>query len=155
MRAIPGSPLVTPADEFAFEGNHHGVKVRLEGEVESHLDPEVPSSLSSWNPPEAFASTPFPRPFLLARPYGSRFVPVYLRPGCKAKGLEDPFRLVEVSRGALQVQGRVVRKCLVSDQPSSGKGEPFHFVLKVCQHVAQDVGGENEKIRSQGASLSD
>jgi hypothetical protein len=92
---------MAPTDEFAFEGNHHCVKIRLWGEVEANLNSEVWSSFAGGDPLGAFIPSPFSSSFLLAGPYGSGLVPIYFRSGCAAKGLEDLLRLVHVGRGAL------------------------------------------------------
>jgi len=92
---------MAPTDEFAFEGNHHCVKICLGGEVEANLDFEVSSSFVDGDPLEAFVPSLIPSSFLLASPDGSGFVPIYFRFGCAAKGLEDLLRPVHVGRGAL------------------------------------------------------
>jgi hypothetical protein len=92
---------MAPANEFAFEGNHHSIKVCLGGEVETYLDPKVPSSLAGGYPLEAFTSAPLPSPFLLTSPNGGGLVPIYLRSRCVTKGLENRLCLVHVGQGAL------------------------------------------------------
>ncbi len=92
---------MAPTDEFAFEGNHHYVEIRLGGEVEANLNSEVSGSFAGGNPLEAFVPSPFPSSFLLAGPDGNGLVPIYFRSGCAAKGLEDLLHPVHVGRGAL------------------------------------------------------
>ncbi len=76
---------MAPTNEFAFEGDHHYVKICLGGEMEANMNSEVPSSFAGWDPFEAFVSTPFPSSFPLARPDGSGFVLVYFRSGKRGK----------------------------------------------------------------------
>ncbi|CAM6016022.1 unnamed protein product [Sphagnum balticum] len=49
-----------------------------------------------------------------------------------------------------EVQGGVVRKRLVSDQTTSGKGETFHSMFGVRHHVAQHIGGEYKEVGAKG-----
>jgi hypothetical protein len=68
---------MVPADEFAFESNHHNIKISLGGEVEANLNSEVPGSFAGGDPLETFVPTPLPSFFFFARLDGSEFVPVY------------------------------------------------------------------------------
>ncbi len=92
---------MAPTDEFAFEGNHHCVKICLGGEVQANLNSKVSSSFADGNPLGAFVSAPFPSSFLFAGPDGNGFVPIYFRSGCAAEGLKDLLRLVHADQGTL------------------------------------------------------
>ncbi|CAM6056559.1 unnamed protein product [Sphagnum tenellum] len=75
---------------------------------------------------------------------GGRFVPVDFGSGRVAKYLKDLLRLVQVRRGALQVESCVIGEGLVPDQTAFGKGEAFDPMVGVGQHVLKDIGSENE-----------
>jgi hypothetical protein len=59
---------MAPADELAFEGEHHFIKVRFRGKVRAHLDSKVPGAFTVRDSFETLSFSPLPCPFLLAGP---------------------------------------------------------------------------------------
>ncbi len=57
-------------DQFAFEGEHHFVKICFGGELEADLDSQVSGAFPFWDPSEAYFSAPSPSSFLLTVPDG-------------------------------------------------------------------------------------